>query len=207
MDPFTCSRCARCCYFPEGLEKKIPVYPEEARVLEGLASRSGVPLRLLEDFVLPDVKNERVLVGRYKLLPGEGGSCPFLSESGCTIYENRPLACRAYPLAVKLVDAFTREFFIDKMCPVIGERAAEIEGAGPGGVGDLFPEEGRWARKLDAREKDISLSIRHLTAKREVEIPSEFSAEAFNEALAKWDRADIDRDGRLLTGGRETCSQ
>jgi len=26
------------------------------------------------------------------------GSCPFLSESGCTVYNDRPSACRTYPL-------------------------------------------------------------------------------------------------------------
>ena len=29
---------------------------------------------------------------------GEGKPCPFLSETGCTVYADRPYACRAYPL-------------------------------------------------------------------------------------------------------------
>ena len=28
----------------------------------------------------------------------EGQSCPFLGEAGCTVYEDRPSACRTYPL-------------------------------------------------------------------------------------------------------------
>ncbi|WDP91625.1 MAG: YkgJ family cysteine cluster protein [Desulfobacter sp.] len=33
-----------------------------------------------------------------KMTDKEGRPCPFLSENGCTVYENRPYSCRAYPL-------------------------------------------------------------------------------------------------------------
>jgi Fe-S-cluster containining protein len=32
------------------------------------------------------------------LKPGEGGACPFVTPSGCSIYENRPSSCRMYPI-------------------------------------------------------------------------------------------------------------
>ena len=35
-----------------------------------------------------------------KMQDNEPKSCPFVSESGCTIYEDRPWACRMYPLGV-----------------------------------------------------------------------------------------------------------
>jgi len=35
---------------------------------------------------------------KLKLLTDEKASCPFLSESGCSVYANRPTACRTYPL-------------------------------------------------------------------------------------------------------------
>ncbi|MGD9948624.1 MAG: YkgJ family cysteine cluster protein [Desulfobulbus sp.] len=35
---------------------------------------------------------------RLKLLDDRAASCPFLSEDGCTVYSNRPTACRTYPL-------------------------------------------------------------------------------------------------------------
>lgn len=36
---------------------------------------------------------------KLKLVPyGEEQACPFLSESGCTVYRNRPTSCRTYPL-------------------------------------------------------------------------------------------------------------
>ena len=33
-----------------------------------------------------------------KMSDHAGKPCPFLSENGCTVYEDRPYACRAYPL-------------------------------------------------------------------------------------------------------------
>ncbi|GAU09464.1 YkgJ family cysteine cluster protein [Desulfoplanes formicivorans] len=33
-----------------------------------------------------------------RMLEDEKGSCPFLGEKGCSVYTNRPGACRAYPL-------------------------------------------------------------------------------------------------------------
>ncbi len=191
-EPFVCSRCANCCHFPPDLEKKIPVYPEEATVLETQAAQMGVPLRLLEDFVLPDTKNQKILVARYQLLPDENGVCPFLGGEGCRIYEFRPLACRAYPLSLKMVDAFTREFFIDKMCPVISERAGEIETMAPKDMSALFPAENRWARKLNARETQISLDIRLKAQAGEIFIPEEISTEDLETAIREWDRVDLE---------------
>jgi Fe-S-cluster containining protein len=35
-----------------------------------------------------------------KMLENEKKSCPFVSEDGCTIYEDRPWSCRMYPLGL-----------------------------------------------------------------------------------------------------------
>lgn len=35
---------------------------------------------------------------KLKLLENEAKSCPFLSQAGCTVYSDRPSACRTYPL-------------------------------------------------------------------------------------------------------------
>jgi Fe-S-cluster containining protein len=35
---------------------------------------------------------------RLKMKDGEGRPCPFVSPKGCTIYDDRPGACRLYPL-------------------------------------------------------------------------------------------------------------
>jgi Fe-S-cluster containining protein len=40
----------------------------------------------------------RLPVATLKMLDDEKKSCPFLTAEGCTIYEDRPLSCRYYPL-------------------------------------------------------------------------------------------------------------
>ena len=34
-----------------------------------------------------------------KAIPGEGLQCPFVADTGCQVYEDRPSSCRTYPLA------------------------------------------------------------------------------------------------------------
>ena len=38
-------------------------------------------------------------VVEFKPNPATGHACPFVSETGCTVYEDRPASCRLYPLA------------------------------------------------------------------------------------------------------------
>ncbi len=35
---------------------------------------------------------------KLRMTSGESGACPFVSPDGCTVYEDRPVACRIYPL-------------------------------------------------------------------------------------------------------------
>jgi len=42
-------------------------------------------------------------------MEGERTQCPFLSEKGCTVYSNRPWACRMYPLGAAAPDAPTAD--------------------------------------------------------------------------------------------------
>jgi Fe-S-cluster containining protein len=50
---------------------------------------------------------------RLKMNDDEGRRCPFVSPKGCTIYEDRPGACRLYPLGRAAADGTTgeREFY------------------------------------------------------------------------------------------------
>ncbi len=35
---------------------------------------------------------------QLRMMPGAGKPCPFVTAKGCSVYENRPAACRTYPL-------------------------------------------------------------------------------------------------------------
>lgn len=54
----------------------------------------------LELFTLP-YEMEMDGIAGVKLRPVEGGSaCQFMSDEGCSVYEDRPTACRYYPVAL-----------------------------------------------------------------------------------------------------------
>jgi len=64
------------------------------RIKNRLETTSSHFLNEYADIVIP----ETTLIPFVKLKLGEGGKCRFVSDEGCTIYEDRPLACRYYPL-------------------------------------------------------------------------------------------------------------
>ena len=39
----------------------------------------------------------------FKMDPGNGYACPFVSDGGCLVYNDRPASCRMYPLARAVV--------------------------------------------------------------------------------------------------------
>lgn len=66
-----------------------------------LKQRLGISsTEFLELFTLP-YEIEKDGIAGVKLRPVEGGSaCQFMTEAGCSVYEDRPTACRYYPVAL-----------------------------------------------------------------------------------------------------------
>jgi hypothetical protein len=50
--------------------------------------------------VMPFDKNLKYPVILLEMNADEKGTCPFVGESGCQVYENRPWSCRMYPLGL-----------------------------------------------------------------------------------------------------------
>ena len=79
---------------------------------------------LLKYTVSPFTENQRLPVILLKMLDDENKRCPFVNEEGCTIYEDRPWACRMYPIGLaspKDDDASNEEFyFLMKESPCLG---------------------------------------------------------------------------------------
>ncbi|HDS00625.1 MAG TPA: YkgJ family cysteine cluster protein [candidate division Zixibacteria bacterium] len=50
--------------------------------------------------ILPIDQNQRLPVVLLKMQDNEKKTCYFVSKEGCTVYENRPWACRMYPLGL-----------------------------------------------------------------------------------------------------------
>ena len=50
--------------------------------------------------ISPFDENTKYPVILLKMEDNERKSCPFVSEAGCTVYEDRPWPCRMYPLGM-----------------------------------------------------------------------------------------------------------
>ncbi len=72
-----------------------------------LARRLGMNTRdFLETHTSnPITKDLKIPMVMLKMTDQEGKPCPFVGDEGCTVYEDRPWACRMYPLAMAIPPA------------------------------------------------------------------------------------------------------
>lgn len=82
---FACTGCGRCCRGDGGY-----VWVGLAEI-EALARRFRVSL---DDF---GRRYLRRVGERYALVDRSGGDCVFLQGNACSVYEDRPVQCRAFP--------------------------------------------------------------------------------------------------------------
>ena len=115
---FECiEECSQCCiereYYPSKKFGKIGVLilPEEKEMIETLAKKENLEIKILPRIGLSNIKDDKpVEILAYQLMGKEknGNTCPFLDTESpkrsphggftCRIYEQRPLACKAYPV-------------------------------------------------------------------------------------------------------------
>lgn len=115
---FECVKdCSDCCveraYYPSKKFGKIGVLilPEERKKIERLASTCGIDAVVLPRIGTSDARSDepdRILAYQLMGRDVDGNTCPFLDISGdmrsphgglaCKIYDQRPMACRAYPV-------------------------------------------------------------------------------------------------------------
>ncbi|MDE2026465.1 MAG: YkgJ family cysteine cluster protein [Patescibacteria group bacterium] len=116
MDFACVDGCSKCCvereYYPSIKFGKIGVLilPDEKPRIESLAEKHSVRAVILPRIGISSgkIKPERILAYQLMGVEPNGNTCPFLDIEGsgrsphggykCKIYEDRPLACRAYPL-------------------------------------------------------------------------------------------------------------
>ena len=117
MDFVCVEDCSQCCvdreYYPSKRFGKIGVLilPEEKENIELLAKKFGLEITILPRIgISNETSGKPTQIIAYQMMGKEqnGNTCPFLdtetkdrSPHGgfpCKIYENRPLACKAYPV-------------------------------------------------------------------------------------------------------------
>ncbi|MBD3850998.1 MAG: YkgJ family cysteine cluster protein, partial [Acidobacteria bacterium] len=72
-----------------------------------LARRLGMNTReFLETHTSnPITKDLQLPISMLRMKDEENKPCPFVGEEGCTVYEDRPWACRMYPLGLAIPPA------------------------------------------------------------------------------------------------------
>ncbi|MFX0000866.1 MAG: YkgJ family cysteine cluster protein [Candidatus Hodarchaeota archaeon] len=191
---YTCRMCGTCCFeVPGNHMKRIPIYPEEADKLIEIAKKRGVDFKIIEDLVFPDIKNNKILILTYRIrLDNENKGCPFYKEPhGCTVHEIKPLACQAYPLALKRIDAFNFEISIDSLCNFVIQNYSELENLDIEKLKEIFMEEYPKAERFYRKNKKLIFKIRKLEAIKQIEIPRQISLKEFNRFLQNWERIEI----------------
>ncbi|MEX2684336.1 MAG: YkgJ family cysteine cluster protein [Candidatus Sigynarchaeota archaeon] len=194
---FNCLRCGSCCHeyeFADGMNfKRIPVFPEELDELEVFAKENGILIKFLEDVVFPDIKNKRIIVVTYRIvLEGSEKCCPFFQASrGCLVNEIKPLACKAYPLAQKKIDAYTQEMYIDPYCRFIEGNEIQVKNAAIENIKSLFASELDFSARLMKKNQEIILKLKQLTVEGKILIPEKVSTNDMDIWLRTWDRAYI----------------
>jgi Fe-S-cluster containining protein len=191
---YQCRKCGICCHeVPGDYVKRIPIYPDEADKLIEIAKTRNIKFKIIEDLVFPDIKNKRILIITYRIrLDNENQGCPFYNApNGCTVHQSKPLACQAYPLALKRVDAFNFEISIDPLCNFVIENYHLLQNLELQNLKEIFKEEYPKAEKFYKKNKKLIFKIRKLEAAKEIIIPREISLQEFNLYLQNWERKDI----------------
>jgi Fe-S-cluster containining protein len=138
--------CAQCCiereYFPTKKFGKIGVLilPEEKQKIEKLAKQKNIQVSMLPRIGISHSENEQPIELAYQMMGIErnGNTCPFLDTTTdkksphggypCKIYEDRPFACRAYPLIQIDPIEFDQKCKFCKECGMANENLnSEIE--------------------------------------------------------------------------------
>ncbi len=159
--------CGKCCHEVPFVEdecsyKRIPLYPEEANRLENIAKERGIELHLIEDLVFPDELNQRIILVTWRiLLDNKEKVCPFHQKGkGCTIHDQKPLACKSYPLALQTIDAFNTKIEIDPLCEFTIQNRDALEKANAKDISEIYGGEFENVTKHLERNKKVQTKLR-----------------------------------------------
>ncbi len=190
--------CGKCCHevpFVEGecAYKRIPLYPEEANRLESIAKERGIELHLMEDLVFPDELNHKIILVTWRiLLDNEEKVCPFHQKGrGCTIHDQKPMACKSYPLALQTIDAFNTKIEIDPLCEFTIQNRDALEKANAKDISEIYGCEYENVKKHLERNKEVQTELRILEKTGKIIIPKQISSEKFDESLRIWPRWEL----------------
>ena len=103
----------------------------------------------------------------------------------------KPLACQAYPLALKRIDAFRFEISIDPLCNFVKNNYEELKNVDLEKLKKVFKEEYPKAEKFFRKNKNLQFKIRRLEVENKIKIPREIEIKNYNKFLKEWERKEI----------------
>ena len=111
-----------------------------------MKNRMGVSsTEFLEKYVVPIMLEENQLpVVVLKMTEDEEKKCPFVSNKGCTIYEDRPWSCRMYPLGI--ASSKTEKSEGEEFCFIVDQNETFCEG---------FKENKEWTVEEWLKDQDV----------------------------------------------------
>lgn len=157
----TCTACCRSSYF-------VHVAPDDA------AARRRIPAELL--FPAPGRPPGHLLMGY-----DERGSCPMLTDEGCSIYDDRPRTCRAFDCRVHAAAGTTPDGAHDS---------------------DIAERVSRWRFHLDGPEDEARWTAVHIAARHleTAELPADMAPRrAADVAAAALHAHELFLDGAVPT--------
>ncbi len=166
---YRCNACGRCC-----VNKRIQTNPYEVlRLARNLGLKTG-------EFCRQYLDKE----GPYLRVTAEG-SCIFLDNKGCSVHQDRPIACRTYPLGRRVSSKYEETFRELKPHP-------ECEGVygRDGTIGQFLTEQGVLPY-LEAADRYQVLFYRMFDALQQV-LPTESDlSDNAQTAMFKSDQSDM----------------
>lgn len=107
---FRCEKCGLCCGNTRYKSRNILLLEHEIVRISERTSKAA------EEFS-EKVINESHFTHRMKK---SNGSCMFLKQNLCSIYDTRPIICRFYPFSLKSIEGNTFVFSSTDECPGVG---------------------------------------------------------------------------------------
>ncbi len=196
---YSCIRCGSCCSNVNNGEysKRIPLYPNEVDLLIDFIEKEkstelANKFKVIEDLVFPDFKNKKILVVTYKFLLSNLKTCPFYSNQfGCKVQEFKPLACLAFPLAIKNIDAFNIQISIDPECLFVKNNYDVLANSDVSRLKSIFGKQYLYAEEFLDKNKRIILYLKKLEQEQAISIPKKITHEQLDLALKNWERMEI----------------
>lgn len=96
---FKCICCGECCRKisdEDSSLKGLPLFEWEVEKIKKLAEEKGIKFKVEPIDLVFDKKSKKYFCTGYSLTQEP---CPFLNENKCSIHKDRPIVCRAFPVA------------------------------------------------------------------------------------------------------------